>query len=183
MLWVFTDMLYHTFHAFIHKDLFAFLFSIYLITPPIFFMLFSRCCARDKMLNNTKVIEWTVTGQYSLCLPVNNWVKNKWSIFSFCGAPQLPWGSPVLILGMAHVCACVWSCGQACVQPVSQAKHLSRVYVWDYGVTAISNVRALQPKALSLISPVVWIKAHGGGPTRLGEVTKRCLLGMSQFPV
>ena len=69
------------------------------------------------------------------------------------------------------------------MHPVSQAKHLCRVYVWDYGVTAISYVRALQPKALSLISLVVLNEKHRGGDTRLVEVTKLCLRGMSQCPV
>lgn len=78
----------------------------------------------------------------------------------------------------------VWAFGQVCNCQVSQAKHPSRVYVWVYGITAISYVRALQPAVLLLILQVVWIKTCGGA-TRLAEVTrtKHCLPGMSQCPV
>lgn len=115
-------------------------------------------CVTKNRLINTKIEEGNIRGQCLMCSLINTW---GWNIFFFL--LQLPRGSRLPILDAAYVFVCVWSCGQACVHPVSQAKHLCRVYVWDYGVTAISYVRALQPKALSLISLVVLNEKHRGG--------------------
>lgn len=113
--------------------------------------------------------------------------KKKMKCFFFvCEAPYLLLESPVLILGLTYVCVCVWmlmwACEQARVRLVSQAKYPSQFYVWDYGITATSYIRALQPTALSLIPLVTWIKTHRG-PTKLAEEAKCCMLGISQCPV